>query len=82
MIKGYDKDEKIHYGESTLIAVILCLPKVVNYKESSEFKILKSMLTDPPILRYTTSLGNKKLVDEDGNRVCGIIGIDLLPLYE
>lgn len=82
LIKGYDKDEKLHFGEDTVIAVILCLPKVVDYKESSEFKILKSMLTDTPILRYTTSLGNKELLDENGEKVCNIIGVDLMPLYE
>ncbi len=82
LIKGYDKDEKLHYGEDTLIAVILCLPKVVDYKESSEFKILKSMLTNTPILRYTTSLGNKELLDENGEKVCDIIGVDLQVLFE
>lgn len=82
LIKGNGKEEKLYYGEDTLMAVILCLPKTYDYKKSPEFKILKSMLTDAPILRYTTSLGNKKLVDENGNRVCDIIGVDLTPLYE
>ena len=82
LIKGYDKDEKLHYGEDALIAVILCLPKVVNYKESSEFKILKPMLADIPILNYTTSLGNKELLDENGEKVCDILGIDLQVCYE
>lgn len=82
LIKGYDKDEKLHYGEDTLIAVILCLPKVVNYKESPEFKILRSMLTDVPILNYTTSLGNKELLDENGEKTCDILGEDLQILFE
>ena len=82
LIKGYDNDEKLYFGEDTLIAVILCLPKVIDYKESSEFKIIKSMLTDTPILRYTTSLGNKELLDENGEKVCDIIGVDLQVLFE
>ena len=82
LIKGDDKDEKLHYGEDTLIAVILCLPKVVKYTESPEFKILKSMLADIPILNYTTSLGNKELLDENGEKVCDILGIDLQVCYE
>ena len=82
MIKGYDKDEKLHYGEDALIAVILCLPKFVNYKESPEFKILKPLLADIPILNYTTSLGNKELLDENGEKVCDIIGVDLQLRFE
>ena len=82
LIKGYDKDEKLHYGEDTLIAVILCLPKVVKYIESPEFKILKSMLADTPILNYTTSIGNKMLIDENGKLVCDIPGEDLHILSE
>lgn len=82
LIKGYDKDEKLHYGEDTLIAVILCLPKVYDYKGTPEFKILKSMLADVPILHYTTSLGNKELLDEDGKKVCDIPGVDLQILFE
>ena len=82
MIKGDDKDEKLHYGEDTLIAVILCLPKVVNYKDSPEFKILKSMLANTPILNYTTSIGNKMLIDENGKLVCDIPGEDLQILSE
>lgn len=82
LIKGYDNDEKLYFGEDTLIAVILCLPKVVDYRESSEFKILKSMLTDTPILRYTTSLGNKELLDENGEKTCDIPGEDLQIHFE
>lgn len=82
LIKGYDNDEKLHYGDDTLIAVILCLPKVVKYIESPEFKILKSMLPNNPILNYTTSLGNKELLDENGKKVCDIPGEDLQILYE
>ena len=82
LIKGYDKDEKLHYGEDTLIAVILCLPKVVNYKESPEYKILRSMLKGLSILNYRTSLGNKELIDENGEKVCDIPGEDLQILFE
>lgn len=66
------------YGNS-LIAAILCLPMIEEYndfKESSEFKILKAILPNKPILRYTTKLGNKELLNEDGERTCGVIGID------
>lgn len=70
------------YWKDSLIAVIICLPRVEKYKESSEYKILKSLLVNIPILYYTTSLGNKKVVDENGEKVCDIIGVDLQILFE
>jgi hypothetical protein len=82
LIKGYDNNEKLHYGEDALIAVILCLPKIYDYKESPEFKILKSMLANIPVLNYTTSIGNKMLIDENGKLVCDIPGEDLQICYE
>ncbi len=82
LIKGYDKDEKLYYGKDTLIAIILCLPKTYDYKESTEFKILKSMLADTPILNYTTSIGNKMLINENGKLVCDKPGEDLQIRFE
>lgn len=82
LIKEDDPNEKYLRWEDSLIAAILCLPKYNNYKKSPEYKILKSILADIPILHYTTSLGNKKLVNEDGNKVCDIIGVDLHLRYE
>lgn len=66
-----------HFDDDTLIAAILCLPKVEEYKNSSEYKELKTILPHKPILRYTTSLGNKELLDENGKAVCNIMGIDM-----
>lgn len=71
LIKEDGTNDKYLYWDDALIAVILCLPKVYDYKESPEFKILKLMLADTPILNYTTSIGNKKLIDENGKLVCG-----------
>jgi hypothetical protein len=82
LIKEEGTNEKYLYWDDALIAVILCLPKVDDYKESPEFKILKSMLPNIPILNYTTSLGNKELLDENGKKVCDIHGEDLQILYE
>lgn len=68
----------LYYGEA-LMAAILCLPKIEDineYKKSPEFLIMKAVLPDKPILRYTTRLGNKELLDEDGEKTCGIIGVD------
>jgi hypothetical protein len=70
------KNEYLYFGEESLLAVILCLPKVWDYKESAEFKVLKEILPNKPILRYTTMFGNRELVDEDGDKMCGIIGLD------
>ena len=64
------------FGDNTLIAAILCLPKVNNYKESPEFLILKKVMPNKPILRYTTTFGNRELVNEDGDKMCGILGQD------
>lgn len=82
LIEGHGTDEKLFYGDDVLIAVILCLPKVDDHKESAEFKVLKSLLPNNPILHYTTSLGNKELLDENGEKVCDIIGNDLQVLFE
>ena len=82
LIKEDDLNEKFIYWDDALIAVILCLPKVYDYKGTPEFKILKSMLADVPILHYTTSLGNKELLDENGEKVCDIPGVDLQILFE
>lgn len=82
LIKEDEKNEKYLYWDDALIAVILCLPKVYDYKESPEFKILKSMLANIPILNYTTSIGNKMLIDENGKLVCDIPGKDLQILFE
>lgn len=82
LIKEDGANEKYLYWDDALIAVILCLPKIYDYKESPEFKILKSVLPDTPILNYTTSIGNKMLIDENGKLVCDIPGEDLQILYE
>lgn len=82
LIKEDETNDKYLYWDDALVAVILCLPKIYDYKESPEFKILKSMLSDKPILNYTTSLGNKELLDEKGKKVCDIPGKDLQILYE
>lgn len=82
LIKEDSLDEKVLYWDGALIAIILCLPKLFDYKESTEFKVLKSMLPNTPILHYTTSLGNKELLDENGEKVCDIPGEDLQILFE
>ena len=71
-----NNSEYFYFGEDSLIAVIICLPKVWDYKETPEFKILKNVLPHKPILRYTTTFGNRELVNEDGDKLCGIIGLD------
>lgn len=82
LIEGHSTEEKLLYGDDALVTVILCLPKVDDYKKSAEFKVLKSLLPNIPILHYTTSLGNKELLDENGEKVCDIIGVDLQMLFE
>ena len=72
LIEGHSTEEKLVYGDDALIAVILCLPKVDDYRKSPEFKILKSLLRNVHVLNYTTSLGNKKLINEDGRKVCDV----------
>lgn len=77
LIQGNGAEKYLYYGKDTLIATILCLPKVEYYKQSLEFKLLKALLPDTPILNYKTSLGNKELRNEDGEKMCGVIGYDL-----
>lgn len=76
LVNGNKKNEYLNFGEESLLAVILCLPKVMDYKESPEFKVLKEILPNKPILRYTTMFGNRELLNEDGDKMCGIIGLD------
>lgn len=79
IIKTKESDTNPLYFGDSLMAAILCLPKIENYneyKKSPEFLILKAILPCKPILRYTTRLGNKELLDEDGEKTCGIIGVD------
>ena len=76
LVNTNKKNEYFNFGEDSLLAVILCLPKVWDYKESPQFKVLKKILPDKPILRYFTMFGNRELVNEEGNKMCGIIGLD------
>lgn len=71
-----EKDIFLKFDDATLCAIILCLPKVDDYKESNEFKILKAILPYKPILRYTTMLGDKRLINETGAFMCDKIGFD------
>ncbi len=64
------------FEDKALITAILCLPKIGNYKESPEFLILKKIMSNKPILRYTTSFGNRELVNENDEKMCDIIGLD------
>ena len=79
IIKTKEPDTNpLFYGDA-LMAAILCLPKIDDFKEykkSPEFLIMKALLPGKPILRYTTRLGNKELLDEDGEKTCSIIGVD------
>lgn len=77
LLKDNGQHELLHFGEETLIAAILCLPKEEDYKKTVEYKILKKLFGGKPILHYTTSLGNKELLDENEEKTCGIIGSDL-----
>lgn len=61
--------------ENSLKALILCMPKCDTLAESIEYKILKRICDDIPILHYTTNLGNKEL-RKDGELLYPIYGID------
>lgn len=82
LIKVNETKENYLYWNDALIATIICLPQIYDYKKAPEFIILKSILNEIPILHYTTSLGNKSLLNEDGEKVCDIPGDDLEILYE
>ena len=80
IIKMKESDAIPLYFGDALMAVILCLPKIdsfTKYIESPEFQILKKILLNKPILRYTTMLGNKELLDEQGEKTCSIVGVDI-----
>ena len=78
LVKGEAKNSyMLHFGLDTIVTAILCMPKYESYKETSEYKILKLISDGKPVLHYTSSLGNKELLNEDGNRVCAILGKDL-----
>ena len=68
LVKGNTDDKKLQFADA-LIAAIICFPYANEYKAIPEFKILKALLKGIPILHYTTSFGDKELVDENGNQV-------------
>lgn len=70
-----EKEEYLNFGDS-LLAVILCLPKIERWKESEEYKMLKRIVGKIPILHYTTSFGENILNDEDDKKLYPIPGID------
>ena len=70
------KDIFFCFGRDTILAAILCLPKEADYKTTEKYIELKTLLPTKPILNYTTSLGNKELLNEVGEKTCGIIGVD------
>lgn len=76
LVRNNKKRKNFNYGKDSLTAIILCLPTSMDYKATSEFKILKAICPDMPILHYTTMLGNKELLNEEGDRTCEIIGMD------
>lgn len=72
----YSEQEKfLNFGNS-LQAVILCLPKIENIKETAEYTMLKKIIGEIPILHYTTSFGENILNDENGNRLHPVLGVD------
>lgn len=73
LLNGNKKNEYFIFDEESLLAVILCLPKVWDYKESPEFKVLKQVLPKKPILRYTTMLGERELLNENRDKMCDIL---------
>ena len=73
-----EKEEYLNFRNS-LLAVILCLPKIERWKESEEYKMLKYIVGETPILHYTTSFGENILNDEEGNQLYPITGIDREP---
>lgn len=63
---------------ASLLAIILCLPKnerIEDVKDSVEYKIL-SRISDTQILRYQVALGNKELVNIEGNLIYPIMEKD------
>lgn len=62
----------------SLLAVILCLPKVDNdsLKTTYEYMLLKKICEETPILHYTTEMGNKMLLDDSGGKLWPIGGVD------
>ena len=77
LLKKGDTQNILKLNEDAFIAVILCLPKSDDYKTTSEYKILKGLLSTLPILHYTTKLGNDELLDEKGEKTCNIINRDV-----
>ena len=77
LVKSNKHDVIFRYEQNCLLFIILCLPKANDYKETTEFKIFKAVQPDTPILNYTTRLGNKELLNEEGEKMCNIINEDL-----
>ncbi len=79
LLKGKEcSKESLSYANS-LIGVIICFPllsELDDVRKSCEYQIIRK-LTDLPIMRYHTALGNKNLFElETGNKLWPLLGVD------
>lgn len=76
LIKSESNGKECLDLKDSIKAVIICMPLQHNITETCEYKILSS-ITDVPILRYQTKLGNKTLTNiKTEKQLWPLLGID------
>lgn len=70
-----ERKVSLSFGDA-LVAIVICMPLVCNIKTTSEYNILKT-ITNVPVLRYHTSLGNKTLTEIEGTQLWPLLGTDI-----
>ena len=70
----YDNRATLSFDDA-LVAIIICMPLVERVEDACEYQIIKK-ITDIPILRYHTNLGNKDLTEIGGSQLWPLLGVD------
>ena len=70
-----ERKVSLSFGDA-LVAIVICMPLVCNIKTTSEYNILKK-ITNVPVLRYHTSLGNKTLTEIEGTQLWPLLETDI-----
>ena len=74
LIRTEDNSQALNFHDS-LMAIITCMPLVEDLERTPEYLILKE-ISNVPILRYQTNLGNKTLQTPQGEYLWPLLGVD------
>lgn len=76
VVKPQDDEDLFLDISEAVDGVILCLPRIKNFQDSAEFKVLSKIVDKSIIYHYRTSFGNKSLYDSRNNPYYPKPGVD------